>query len=223
MMDFSRRVTHRHHPVGKKGQGMWRLDHLAVSCTALAEGAAAVGDALGVALQPGGEHPTMGTHNRLLSLGPQEYLEIIAINPDAPSPDRPRWFGLDGFRGPPRLTNWVARVDDLDAALAEAVPGTGRATDLRRGDFRWRMAVPDDGCLPFDDAHPALIEWQGGLKPQDRLPDAGCRLERLEIAHPDADRLRQALGLADRRIHVVTGPKALRATIMTPHGARYLD
>lgn len=202
---------------------MWRLDHLALSCATLGEGAEAVADALGVPLEPGGQHPLMGTHNRLLSLGPDEYLEVIAINPEAPSPGRPRWFRLDGFRGAPRLTNWVARVVDLDAALAEAAPGTGRATDLARGDFRWRMAVPDDGCLPFDDAHPALIEWQGGLKPQDRLPDTGCRLERLEIAHPDAIGLRQAVRLVDRRIVFVPGPKALRATISTPRGTRTLD
>lgn len=201
---------------------MWRLDHLAVSCMSLAEGAEAVAAALGVRLEPGGAHPTMGTHNRLLSLGPDEYLEVIAIDPEAPPPGRPRWFRLDGFQGKPRLTNWVARVDDLDAALAGAAPGTGRATDLARGDFRWRMAVPDDGRLPFDDAHPALIEWQGGLKPQDRLPDAGCRLERLEIAHPDADRLREAVRLADQRVVYVPGPKALRATIRTPKGVRML-
>ncbi|MGL4281683.1 MAG: VOC family protein [Albidovulum sp.] len=201
---------------------MWRLDHLAVASATLADGAEAVGEALGVRLEPGGQHPTMGTHNRLLSLGPEEYLEVIAIDPGAPPPGRPRWFRLDGFQGRPRLTNWVVRVDDLQAALAEAGPGVGRATDLARGDFRWRMAVPDDGCLPFDDAHPALIEWQG-LKPQDRLPDAGCRLERLEIAHPEAERLRQALRLADRRVVLVPGAKALRATIRTPNGVRILD
>lgn len=202
---------------------MWTLDHLAVSCADLAEGVEAVADALGVRLEPGGQHPTMGSHNRLLSLGPDEYLEVIAIDPDAPPPGRPRWFRLDGFQGKPRLTNWVARVDDLDAALAGAVPGTGRATDLARGDFRWRMAVPDDGRLPFDDAHPALIEWQGGLKPQDRLPDAGCRLERLEIAHPEAERLREAIRLADPRVVFVTGPKALRATIRSSQGVRVLS
>lgn len=221
-MDFSDPMTQRHLPFDRLGRGMWTLDHLAVSCADLAEGAEAVADALGVRPEPGGQHPAMGTHNRLLSLGPDDYLEIIAINPGAPPPGRPRWFRLDEFRGPPRLTNWVARVDDLDAALADASPGTGRATDLARGDFRWRMAVPDDGRLPFDDAHPALIEWQGGLKPQDRLPDAGCRLQRLEVVHPEADRLRRVVRLADPRVVFVPGPKALRATILTPHGARSL-
>ena len=47
------------------------LDHLAVSAASLAEGAAAVEAVLGVTLAPGGVHPHMGTHNRLLSLGPR--------------------------------------------------------------------------------------------------------------------------------------------------------
>ena len=37
--------------------------------------------ALGATPAPGGHHPLMGTHNQLLSLGPGEYLEVIAIDP----------------------------------------------------------------------------------------------------------------------------------------------
>ena len=36
-------------------------------------------------LESGGRHPHMGTHNRLLSLGPDLYLEVIAVDPDARS------------------------------------------------------------------------------------------------------------------------------------------
>ncbi len=45
---------------------------------------------LGIAPGPGGVHPFMGTHNRLLRLGPRLYLELIAIDPDAPAPAQPR-------------------------------------------------------------------------------------------------------------------------------------
>lgn len=200
---------------------MAAFDHLAVSATTLDEGAAVVEAALGVPLQPGGRHALMGTHNRLLSLGPREYLEVIAIDPEAARPAHPRWFGLDGFSGPPRLSNWIARVDDLDAALAAAPSGAGRSIDLERGDFRWRIAVPANGRLPFDDAFPALIEWRGA-HPAGRLPDAGCRLVRLEIAHPEAAALSSALPVADPRIQVVPGTRSLRATIATPHGERLL-
>ncbi|GAB4383552.1 VOC family protein [Albidovulum sp.] len=199
------------------------LDHLVIAATSLDAGAALVEAALGQPMEPGGRHPQMGTHNRLLALGPGEYLEVIAIDPDAAPPARPRWFRLDRFAGPPRLTNWVLRCDDLAARLAALPVAAGRPTALARGDLRWRMAVPDDGCLPFDDAFPGLIEWPAGRHPADRLADRGCRLERLEIAHPEAARLARLLGLADPRLHFIEGPRALRAHVATPDGTRILQ
>lgn len=202
---------------------MLQLDHLAVSAASLDEGAAWVEMALGVPLAGGGKHPHMGTHNRLLGLG-DLYLEVIAIDPDAARPGHPRWFGLDGFGGAPRLTNWICRTGDLDAALADAPPGTGTATDLQRGDYRWRFAVPATGKLPFDDCYPALIQWQGDLHPARTLRDHGIRLTRLDITHPEAPALRAALkGLTDPRVTVERGPyHALRATFDTPAGPRVL-
>lgn len=199
------------------------LDHLAVTCRDLSEGVAAVEAALGVSLAPGGRHDHMGTWNRLLSLGPGLYLEVIAPDPAAPRPAWPRWFDLDRSAGPPRLSHWVARVGDLDAALADAPDGAGVATDLARGAFRWRMGVPATGRLPFDDAFPALIEWRAGGHPADRLPDAGCRLSRLTVRHPEAQALAAATGLAaDPRIVFAEGPHALMAEIATPMGPRLL-
>ena len=199
------------------------LDHLAISAETLEAGADWVEMALGIPLAGGGKHPHMGTHNRLLSLG-DLYLEVIAIDPAAPTPGHPRWFDLDHFRGPPRLTNWICRTDDLGAALATAPEGTGTATDLARGDYRWRFAVPATGKLPFDDCHPALIQWQGDLHPAKSLRDHGIRLTGLQITHPQAPALRAALkGLSDPRITVQRGPcHSLRATFDTPHGTRVL-
>ena len=56
------------------------LDHLAVSAATLEEGAGWIGERLGVAVEGGGRHAEMGTHNRLLSLG-DLYLEVIAVDP----------------------------------------------------------------------------------------------------------------------------------------------
>lgn len=202
---------------------MLALDHLAVSAESLEAGADWVEMALGVPLAGGGKHPHMGTHNRLLSLG-DLYLEVIAIDPAAPRPAGPRWFDLDSFRGPPRLTNWICRTPDLDAALAAAPPGTGTATDLTRGDYRWRFAVPATGKLPFDDCHPALIQWQGELHPARALRDHGIRLTGLQITHPQAPALQAALkGLTDPRVTFRLGPcHALRASFDTPDGPRVL-
>lgn len=205
---------------------MLTLDHLAVSAETLDEGVAMVESALGVTLAPGGRHPSMGTHNRLLRLSPGFYLEVIAIDPDAPGPGRPRWFDLDNFRGAPRLTNWIVRCDDLAAALPRMPAGTGEAVEMSRGDLRWEMAVPADGRLPFGGAFPALISWKGDAHPVSMLPDSGCRLVALEIHHPRADDLRRALqGLIDEplvAVHATPG-LALRALIETPSGRKVLE
>jgi hypothetical protein len=201
-----------------------RLDHLALSAITLGEGVAHAEAALGVALAPGGQHPHMATHNRLLGLG-DIYLEVIAADPSAPAPAWPRWFDLDRFSGPPRLTSWIAACDDLEAELALGPDGLGLPVALSRGDLRWKMAVPPDGRLPFDDAFPALIQWQGAVHPVQRLPDTGVRLLRLEIAHPNAAALRRALAgrLDDARVVIVDGAaKALQASFSTPAGTRRL-
>jgi len=203
-----------------------RLDHIAVSAENLSGGAGYVEAILGVPMATGGSHPNMGTHNRLLSLGPGQYLEVIAIDPAAAAPNWPRWFDLDNFNGRPRLTNWILRVDDMETALRDAPVGTGRALAQTRGDLAWKMAVPQDGKLPFDGVSPALIEWHGLEHPAQMLPDLGCRLQKLEIIHPDADNLAKAVRkMADLSdVKISKGPKVvLKATIKTPGGLVVLE
>lgn len=201
------------------------LDHIAVAAETLAEGAAHVEAALGVELSDIGLHDRMGTHNRLLGLGPGLYLEVIAINPDAAPPAQARWFDLDSFTGRPRLTNWILRTDDLATALAAAPRGTGAPISFARGPYLWQMGVPPDGRLPFDGAAPALIEWESALHPAARLPDRGCRLAGLTVEHPEAEALLAAwptLATVER-VRVATGPvKRLWAEIDTPAGRVYL-
>lgn len=196
------------------------LDHIAVAGITLAAATDHVSRSLGVPLQPGGQHAIFHTHNSLLGLGDGLYLEAIAINPDAPVPDRARWFDLDRFSGAPRLTNWICRCDDLDATLAALPEGFGAPVSLARGDLRWRMAVPTTGILPYDNCAPALIEWDGTAHPAPLLTPAGCRLTELQISHPQADALHALLApfLADERLIFKSGPAALRATFDTPRG-----
>ncbi len=202
------------------------LDHLVVAARSLEEGATYVEAVLGVRLSPGGKHPHMGTHNLLLSLGPQEYLEVIAVDPGAARPAVHRWFGLDDFSDAPRMTNWACRTDDLDQALEAAPRGTGEAYELSRGDLSWAMAIPDSGRLPFDDAMPALLQWDDGSPhPCQRLPDLDARLTRLDVFHPDAEGLLRAFPALRALGHVTvrSGPEMrLLATIQTPEGMRVL-
>lgn len=203
---------------------MLQLDHIAVTGETLEEAQAHVEQALGVALQPGGQHGVFHTHNALLGLEDGLYLEAIAIDGQAPAPDRPRWFDIDSFAGAPRLTNWICRCRDLAAVVAE-VPEAGDIVDLERGDLTWRMAVPRDGKLPYHQCHPAVMQWKTGTHPAERLKPSGCRLTRLLVTHPEANHLRAHLAgmVQDDRLVFEPGAAGLRAMFDTPHGARVVE
>ena len=201
-----------------------KLDHIAVSGETLDEAVAEVEQALGVAMTGGGRHAVFATHNRLLGLADGLYIEAIAADPDGTPPLRPRWFDLDSFRGPARLTNWVCACDDLDATLAALPTHVGAPVSLTRDALSWRMAVPGGGCLPFDNLHPALMQWDCEQHPSAMLPDSGCALRRLCVSHPDAGALRDMLRphLSDDRIAFEEGRPGLFAEIATPSGTRVL-
>ena len=124
-------------------------------------------------------HAMMGTHNAVLKLGPKLYLELLAIDPEAPAPPRPRWFELDqpamraALATGPRLIAWAARTDDLDDALMRATIPPGIATPMTRGDLAWRITVPEDGMRPEGGVLPVLIQWTGATHPCERLPESG--------------------------------------------------
>ena len=201
------------------------LDHLVVSAGSLDAGTKFIEDMLGVPLEEGGKHPNMGTHNTLLSLGPDVYLEVIAINAAAPGPMRPRWYDLDNFNGPPKLTNWVASTGNIASVLKGLPSQAGHATSLQRGDLQWKMAVPSNGKLPFNGAFPGIIEWQGVSHPAKRLPDQGCRLDQLILVHPEAAELSRIMAnfLVTPEIHITKGSQfSIAAAISTPTGTHFL-
>ncbi len=164
-----------------------RLDHLVVAARTVEEGARWVEERLGAPTVAGGKHPLMGTHNRLLSLGPQRYLEVIAIDPQAPAPRRARWFDLDSpamrerLDSGPALIHWVERTEDIEAAL-HADPGGIEILSAARGPYRWRIGVPRDGARPGAGAQATLIQWDGNRHPAADLPASGCELVAFEHA-----------------------------------------
>ena len=211
---------------GPTGNG--QLDHLVIVAPSRGAGNAWVEDLLGVPLQDGGEHTFMGTHNALLRLGEDQYLEVIAVNPGAETPGRQRWFGLDEMppEAGPRLATWVARVDAL-AAVPEGVRRQmGEIVPASRGSLSWLITIRPDGSMADNGITPMLIEWRSEQRPAQMLEDRGCTLVHLEGFHPDAGRiadLLQSVGLE----HAVTvnplaqwRPPYLVAHIKTPLGLR---
>lgn len=208
-------------------------DHLVLAACDLDTGAAWLEQHLGVALSPGGKHARMGTHNRLLGLGEGFYLELIAVDPQAPAPGRPRWFDLDHTLhlppDRPRLIHWVARSEDIERDACAYCYGPSEILGMERGDYRWRITVPTDGHLPGEGLLPTLIQWDVPFHPAQRLPESGCRLMKLEAFHPDPPPLRKALAALslDSRLDVhpsATGePAELVAYLKTPRGLVELD
>lgn len=215
------------------------LDHLVVMAASLPEGVAWCEATLGVTPGPGGEHPLMGTHNRLLRIAtpdfPNAYFEIIAINPVAKKDQRTmgkRWFDMENpglsaqvAREGPQLIHWVARVPDVQAAVADlAALGIDRGDVLQAsratpgGQLQWQITVRPDGQRLFDGCLPTLIQW-GDVHPAASMPDSGVTLRSLDLRHPDATALRGAcdrLGLVQATVK--PGPARLSALLQTPKG-----
>jgi Glyoxalase-like domain len=221
-----------------------QVDHLVVAASTLDQAVAWCEHRLGVVPALGGEHPLMGTHNRLISLAsptfPDVYLELIAINSGAACA-RPagmkRWFDLDDgvlqqqlAQNGPRLIHFVARTAQAEAAVrALHAIGLDRGEVIQasrptpQGALRWKITVRDDGQRLFDGALPTLIEW-GDLHPASRIPASGVTLTSLQLSHPRADALRlgfEAIGLTG--VGMSAGSPNLAATLQTPRGGVVLE
>ena len=164
------------------------IDHLVVTAPNLAVGVDYVEGTLGCKMQPGGQHPRMGTHNSLLKLGDQCYLEVIAIDPSAAPPQRPRWFELDTLaaNSRPRLAGWVMRTNDIQRVAQLPQLTVGPVEVMSRGTLEWQITIPADGQFVCDGAAPSVIQWKGETHPASRLPDSNISLVRLEARHPKA-------------------------------------
>ena len=201
-----------------------KLDHVVFGCLDLEAGARALTEVFGAPPAGRGRHGAMSTHNALWNMG-EAYFELVAIDPDAPPPGRPRWFGLDEaetrarLAAGPRFLTWVAATDDAPALAARAPKPFGAPEDFARDDLRWRMAVPLDGAPPMSGCFPAPIEWIAGVHPARRLGDQGLRCRALTISHPDISLLEAALTPLPPSVSLTPGPVDMALDIDAPNGA----
>jgi hypothetical protein len=222
------------------------VDHIVVAGRTLADCVQWCEATLGLTPGPGGAHPLMGTHNRLLACSgsgfPRCYLELIAIERGKKphrAPGLRRWFDLDDEalqatlkRQGPRLIHFVARVPDAQAAvraLADGHPSIDRGAvieasrDTAAGRLQWRITVRDDGQRLLSGALPTLIQW-GAVHPTDSMAPSGLELVSLAACHPRAQLLKhgfERIGLAGVDVH--GGSPNLVASLRTPRGLVTLE
>lgn len=214
------------------------VDHLVVAAATLAQGVAWCEATLGVVPGPGGRHALFGTHNRLAKMAseayPDAYLEIIAVDPDAPPPGRVRWFGLDDpalqaelQQHAPRLVHVVARSTMLDMhrwGLINVGLQPGDPVSAHRetpeGRLAWQILVRADGRLLCGGALPTLIQWQG-RHPTAAMAASGLALQALTLRGVP-ERARDVLRLRGVQV-LADGTPALSATLATPRGEIVLE
>jgi len=211
------------------------IDHLVIGASTLPQGVNYVREMLGIEIPLGGVHPKMGTHNHLMRLGEQLFLEIIAINPEGMQPDQPRWFGLDdpliraSLNRQPRLLTWVANTRDIHATVRNGDFNFGRVKEISRGELSWLFGVPDDGRILAGGLLPYLMQWQTESHPARKMHDADCHLESLDLYHANAEWLADILasiGILEKiSLHPLPENQTayLCATIATPTGTKQLS
>lgn len=211
------------------------LDHLVIGAETLDEGIAYVRSKLGVNIPFGGVHLTMGTHNYLMQLGEFLFLEVIAVNPDISPPAQPRWYGLDDpfvrrqLRKSPMLLTWVINTRKIDTLLSCSNFHMGKKQPVSRGELNWYFSLPEDGRLLAGGLLPYAIEWQAVANPATKMSDLGCRLESLELHHPQPLWLKKSLAsiCVSELVKIVpvadTVAPFLVATIDTPSGKKIIS
>ncbi|MBI2965018.1 MAG: VOC family protein [Chloroflexi bacterium] len=178
------------------------LDHVVYGTRDVARSVHELERLLGVRAAPGGRHPGRGTHNALMSLGGERYLEIIGPDPAQPGFQGILPFGLDDLTDP-KIVTWAAKAPDLEARVYAARaqgydPGEilPRSRELPNGTvLKWRLTAAGEShpnwLVPF------LIDWGDSPHPSRTAP-AGLTLERLRAIHPDPEgtrKLLEALGV----------------------------
>lgn len=210
------------------------IDHIVIGAGSLKQGVDYVRDCFGVDIPYGGAHQKMGTHNHLMQLGDNVFLEVIAVNHEIEPPNRPRWYGLDDpfiqqqIKMQPKLLTWVVNTRNINALIRQANFSPGKAELIHRGELSWYFGLPGDGRLLAGGMLPYAIEWLTEKHPSAKMADLGCRLHRLEIYHPHPPWLQSALasiGALDLvKINALPKNKApyLTASVGTPLGTKEL-
>jgi hypothetical protein len=206
------------------------IDHIVIGAANLEKATEKVEGLLQTKFSTSGKHSLMATHNRLVRLQNSAYMEIIAIDPSASFPkscfQEQRWFSLDSATTQRRLTTapqplcWVVAVNNIEQFASNCGYSPGRVTEMSRGDFRWKLTVPNNGDLSEGGILPVLIEWPKGKNPAEAMPESNLVLKQITLFHPSPDFIEPILCAMDIAgpINIKLGEPAIQFTFKTPNG-----
>ena len=202
------------------------IDHIVIGTGNLISGTKILETKLNVNFSPGGEHQIMGTHNNLLKLQSDIYLEVIANNPNAENPSRPRWFSLDETKTKEKITHspralcWVLKVNDIENTVKKCGYNPGEILQISRGELTWKITIPSNGMLVDNGVLPALIEWPNDQHPSKKLTNSNVSINMLSLFHPEPYKIKNIISnlIESDLIQVFEGFPKIEFNLTTPNG-----
>ena len=210
------------------------IDHVVIGAANLEKATEKVEGLLQTKFSTSGKHPLMATHNRLSRLQNSAYMEIIAIDPNASFPkscsQEKRWFSLDSASTQRRLSIapqplcWVVAVNNIEQLASNCGYNPGRVIEMSRGDFRWKITVPNNGDLSEGGVLPILIEWPSGKNPAEAMPESNLDLKQITLFHPSPESIEPILSAMDiaEPIDIKLGEPAIQFAFKTSNGSNIL-
>ena len=208
-----------------------RIDHIVIGATNLILGTKTLETKLSTKFSPGGEHKTMGTHNKLLKLQSNIYLEIISNNPNVSKPSRQRWFSLDEssikekIKKSPRLLCWVLEVDNIEDTVKKCGYNPGEILQLSRDELTWKVTVPSNGKLVENGVLPVLIEWPSNQHPSKKLNNSKVSINKISLFHPEPYKIKNIISnlIESDLIHVSEGFPKMELILTTQNEKVVID
>ncbi len=200
--------------------GTW-LDHFVVGIDELEKGIASFATRSGVTLEFGGEHPTLGTHNALASLGEPHYLEVLAPRPGS---ELSPMFAEAADHGSLTPILWACATDDIRtlhanlvaAGFAAPPPSPGSRVTTEGDTLRWSMFMLGEGS-PAN--APFFIEWEPGTRHPSTTTPSGCTLQSYCVGSRDIEELTRLLEVAGMEVPHFTSEPGTTIKIATPRGS----
>ena len=208
-----------------------RIDHIVIGSADLISGTKILENKLSTKFSSGGEHKIMGTHNNLLKLQSNIYLEVIATNPNANKPSRQRWFSLDEtgikekIKKSPRLLCWVVEVDDIEDTAKKCGYNPGETLLLSRDELTWKVTVPSNGKLVENGVLPVLIQWPSNQHPSKKLNNSKVSINKISLFHPEPHKIRSIISnlIESDLIHVSEGFPKMELILTTQNEKVVID
>ena len=162
-----------------------KIDHFVFAAETLNEGSEIIKNILKEDLSNINTHKTMGTHNRVISLG-SCYLEVISLDPQNQNAYKNTWFNLSDvsykkkFLKTPKLISFVISSKKLERSIFFE-----KEFFVSRNEYKWFFRKPNFDYLQKNNFRninlfPSLINWQT-ISPLDKMKKSSNVFESLEI------------------------------------------